>query len=126
MEIGQRKISISSINPDNFTSTETRLHVTHRLQQNSIHIAAIRETHIPHNLNYKLNGYRIITTAAKEKETKAPKKTGIHMGGVAILIHEDLEHHIVHIKTRPKNPNSNTTKRTLPHAAHNTSHLCTT
>ena len=89
---GNRTLSIVSINPDNFTSSETRLTTTHLLRKNKIHIAAIQETHIPYDQNYKLNGYRIITCKAKEQEIN-----GMAIGGVAILIREELEHHITHI-----------------------------
>jgi len=64
------------------------------LHRRKIHISAIKVTHIPHNQNYKLNGYRIITTQAEHAKKE---KGGIPEGVVAILIHEDLENHIVHI-----------------------------
>jgi len=67
MKPGQRTLSIVSLNPDNFILPETRTNTTHALQRNKIHIAAIQETHIPHDLNYKHNEYRIITTAAKKR-----------------------------------------------------------
>ena len=92
MKSGYRTISVVSINPDNFISQETKLTTTHLLRKHKIHIASIQETHIPHNQNYKLNGYRIITSKAETQET-----TGMPVGGVAILVHEDIERHIVHI-----------------------------
>ena len=69
------------------------------LQRNKIHIAEIQETHIPHDQNYKYNGYRIIASAATQETyiNKQPTK-GLPIAGVAILIHEELEHHIVNIK----------------------------
>ena len=94
MDQGNRTLSIVSINPDNLTTTESKLTVTHLLRKNKIHIAAIQETHIPHDQNYKLNGYRIITTKAL---INTGNKQGMAEGGVAILIHEDLEQHITHI-----------------------------
>ena len=51
-------------NPDKFTSHYTELAVIQMVHRQKIHIAAIQETHIPHNHNYKLIGYRIITTQA--------------------------------------------------------------
>jgi len=62
------------------------------LKKRKIHIASIQETHIAHNQNYKLNGYRIITSKAEKQGT-----LGIPTGGVAIMVHEDLEQHITHI-----------------------------
>jgi len=69
------------------------------LLRNNIRIASIQETHIPRDLNYKLNGYRIITTAAMQenKEHYRPNR-GLSDAGVAIHVHEELEHHIVNIK----------------------------
>ena len=92
MKSGNRTLSIVSINPYNFTPQETKLTITHILRKNKIHIASIQETQIPHNQNYKLNGYRIITCKAQTQETN-----GMHVGGVARLIREELEQHIVHI-----------------------------
>lgn len=64
------------------------------IQRQKIHIAAIQETHIPHGRNHKINGYRIITT---EANIKPGNQQGIEEGGVAILIHGDMEQHILHI-----------------------------
>ena len=58
-----------------------------------MHLAAIQESHIPHNQNYKLNGYRIITSKALTLDTN-----GVTIGGVAILVREELEPHISHIR----------------------------
>ena len=69
------------------------------LLRNKIHIAAIQETHIPRDLDYKLNGYRIITTAAMQENKEHDRPNwGLSTAGVAILVHEELEHHIVNIK----------------------------
>jgi len=62
------------------------------MRRKKIHIASIQETHIPHGQNYKFNGYRIITSKAEKQNTD-----GMPIGGAAILIHEDLAQHIVHI-----------------------------
>ena len=99
MQEGNRSISIVSINPDNFILQKTQLGITEMLLKNKIHIAAIQETHIPRDLNYKINGYRIITTAATQenKEHDHPNR-GLPTAGVAILVHEELEHHIVNLK----------------------------
>ena len=58
-------------------------------------MSAIQETHIPNDHNYKFNGYRILTTKAN---TEHIATTGLPIGGVSILIHGDLEQHIVQIK----------------------------
>ena len=99
MKEGKRPLSIESINPDNFILESTQREITGMLQHNKIHIAAIQETHIPGDYNYKLNGYHIITSAAiHEQCAKRNQQIGIPTGGVAILIHEELEHDIVLIK----------------------------
>lgn len=90
MQPGTRTLIIASINPGNFATQDTKV-----LQRHKIHIAAIQETHIPVGQNYKLNGYRIITTS---EIIKPGNKQGIAEGGVAVLIHEDIEQHIIHIR----------------------------
>jgi len=96
---GIRSLSIASINPDNFILEKAQTEITEMLLRNKIHIEAIQETHIPRDLNYKLNGYRIITTAEIQgnKEHDHPNR-GLSTAGVAILVHGELEHHIVNIK----------------------------
>jgi len=64
MDAGNRTLCIASLNPDTFINPEQRITITNMLLMQKIHIAAIQETHIPHDLNYTLNGYRIITSAA--------------------------------------------------------------
>ena len=67
------------------------------LQKQHIHIASIQETHIPHDLSYTRNGYRVITTAERKTNSKNIN-TGMYQGGVAILVHEELQHHIKQIE----------------------------
>ena len=42
-----------------------------------------------------INGYRLITSASKKEPNRT--QAGMSTGGVAILIHENLEQHILHI-----------------------------
>ena len=65
------------------------------LHYNKIHIAAIQETHIPKDYNYKYNGYRIITSASKN--TTGNNTNGMTRGGVAIMIHQEMEQYISNI-----------------------------
>ena len=95
MKQGLRTLSIISTNPDNFIKIETGQNITQMLRRNQIHIAAIQETHIPHSLNYISDGYRVITTASTRIQNEQP--LGLTTGGVAILIHNELEQHITHI-----------------------------
>jgi len=63
------------------------------IHYNKIHIAAIQETHIPNRYNYKFNGYRIITSGPRRGNTYVnPKNRGMFTTGVAIQIHDELEH----------------------------------
>ena len=96
MDTGHRTLSVASIDPDNFTHHDKRQQITNVLLAQIIHIAAIQETHIAQNLNYCANGYRIITSAPQQSEN--PKQPGITKGGVAILIHMELEHFISNIQ----------------------------
>jgi len=94
---GYRTLNILSLNPDNFISTTRKDDITHELQKQHIHIAAIQETHIPHDLSYARNGYRVITTAERKTNSKNIN-TGMYQGGVAILVHEELQRHIKQIE----------------------------
>jgi len=68
------------------------------IQNNKIHIDALQETHIMRNYNYQYNDYSIITSAALQETPKQIDPTkGIQTAGVAIRIHEELEHHITNI-----------------------------
>ena len=68
------------------------------ITRDKIHIAAIQETHVPHGQDYTYNGYRIITSAAQKENTiNNHLKPGMHIGGVAILVQEELSQHIVAI-----------------------------
>ena len=40
------------------------------LLNNNIHIDAILETHIPHDLSYTHNGYRIVTSSATKEANR--------------------------------------------------------
>jgi len=94
MKKGYRSLSIASINPDTFAAKESQLQVVQMIQQRKIHIAAIQETHIPYDQNFKLSGYRIITSKAIQQNAG---QQGIATGGVAILVHEELEQRKVQI-----------------------------
>ena len=50
---------------------------------------------MPHPRNYISDGYRIITAASTGIQDE--QSIGITIGGVAILIHNELEQHITHI-----------------------------
>ena len=91
-----RTLSIVSMNLDSMTTKTSRLSITESLLRNKIHIAAIQETHIPYNQNYMINGYRLINSAAQKDHNQTNPR--MPTGGVAILIHESIEHHITHIQ----------------------------
>ena len=131
MKEGNRSLSIASINPDNFAHEITQTEITEMLLRKKIHIAAIQETHIPRDLNYKLNGYRIITSAAIRETNLSEKHENTNRGlpnaGVAILIHEELEHHVVNIQRidgRIIKVTLHSKKLTYP--AHYSKHICAT
>ena len=71
MKKGISAISVVSLNPDHFITDEVQQDITQQLIKKKIHIEIIQETHIPRNLNYGKNGYRIITSSA----IKNPKTT---------------------------------------------------
>ena len=93
MEDGLRTLNIASLNPDTMKETEMQQGIINELTKNKIHIAMIQETHISKDLNYKMDNYRIITSAAEKN-----KETGVITGGTAILIHESIQQNIIQIK----------------------------
>ena len=95
MTPGNRTLSIITINPDHMTTKEARDTITEQMLRNNIHIAGVQETHIQYNQDYATNGYRTITTAATKISTGA--QTGLPIGGVAIIVHEQIAKHIIHI-----------------------------
>ena len=93
MENGFRTLNIASLNPDSFKEETTQQEIISELTKRQIHIAAIRETRITANLNYKKDSYRIITASSDKN-----KETNTVTGGVAILIHESIQQNIIQIK----------------------------
>lgn len=95
---GQKTLKIASINPDNLTSQNKQNDLLHELQRRKIHIALIQETHIPHDIEIARNGYKIITSAAIPDSLKPEQQKigqqGMYQGGVAIIIHADMQQHI--------------------------------
>jgi len=84
------------MNPDHFIASQVQQDITQQLTKKKIHIAIIQETHIPRNLNYEKNGYRIITAAATPNPKKTPENDipGKYIAGVAIAIHNEMAPHI--------------------------------
>jgi len=95
---GNRTLCIESLSPDTFVKPEQRVTITNMLISHKIRIAAIQETHIPHDLNYTLNGYKITTSdATNQTPEQTNQQTGLHIGGTEILIHEELAQRITSI-----------------------------
>ena len=61
---GLRTLNIASLNPDSMRETTIRQEIINELTKNKIHIAMIQETHIVRDINYKMDNYRITTSAA--------------------------------------------------------------
>ena len=45
MQSGQRTLSVVSVNPDNFTSKETKITITKMIQKENTHSSNTRNTH---------------------------------------------------------------------------------
>ena len=58
-----------------------------------VNIATIQATHIPRNINYRSDGYRIKTSAS----AKDTQRQWIATGGVSVIIHTELEQPITQI-----------------------------
>ena len=124
MEHWSKMLRIASLNPDTFINNETRLHITNMPIMRKIHITAIQETHIPHELDYMINGYRIITSHAIEQpKTNSNTRTGLNTGGLAILIHENPTHQIVSVQRKSSNIDTNIAKQTLPRSGNDYKHI---
>lgn len=121
MQAWNRVIRIAAIDPDSFIAQETRLTITKMLRTKNIHISPIQETHIPYNQNYKLNGYRIITSKA---ETQGAN--GMPTGGVAILIREAIEAHIGNVPRLNRRIAKITLNSENAHTYNNNQYICTT
>ena len=72
---GRKTLTIESTNPDNLINTQKLQDILHELMQ-KIHISEIQETHIPQDQNSKLNGYRVIRTAAEKENKSTNRKNG--------------------------------------------------
>ena len=66
MENGLRTLNIASLNPDSMKEPTIQQEIIKELTKNRIHIAMVQETHIIKYLNYKMDRYRIITSAAEK------------------------------------------------------------
>jgi len=55
MQTGYSAIRVVSINPDNFLGHQAQREITNMILSRKIHIAAIQETHYPHESNYIFN-----------------------------------------------------------------------
>ena len=93
-QTGVRALAIVSMNPDNLITTDRQKDITREIKKRQVHIAEIQETQIPHDLDIIKEDYRIITSAARPNEERHAKQYGMYQGGVAILIHEDMQHHV--------------------------------
>ena len=93
MEGGLRTLNIASLNPDSMKETTIQQEIINGLTKNKMHIAMIQETHIAKDLNYMIDNYRIITSAAEKN-----KETGVITGGTAIMIHESIQQNVIQIK----------------------------
>jgi len=87
---GTNTLNIASLNPDFFTTNAIQHDIINQLTQQKIHIASIQETHIPRNHSFTNYNYKIITSGAKRTGTCKQTGKGLHQGGVATLIHQDI------------------------------------
>ena len=93
MNDGDGAVSFASIDPDNFDADATRQNITKMLRRRMVNIATIQTTHIPRNINYRSDGYRIKTSAS----AKDTQRQWIATGGVSVIIHTELEQPITQI-----------------------------
>ena len=82
MKNGLRTTNIASLNPDSMGEEQMQRDIAKDITRNQIHIAAIRETHIAHDRDYRLDNYRIITEAST-----MGAEAGAVQGGTSVMIH---------------------------------------
>jgi len=100
MKKGMGALTIAIINPDHFVANQVQQDITQQLPKKKIHIEIIQETHIPRDLNYEINGYRIITSAATPNPRKTPEHDipGKYIDGAEIALHHEMAPHISSIQ----------------------------
>ena len=101
MKTGERTLIVSSISPGNLAKVEQRAMIAAMLRDPKIRIAAIREKHIPRDLDYTHIGCVVITIAEIQKPIH-PEQHQIRpiAGRVEIMINKDHEQHISSIERR--------------------------
>ena len=83
----------SAKHSDFHAGTQTKQNdIMHELQRHKAHIAAIREKHIPNDLEFARNG------CIENLESANNAQMGMYDRGVAILLHADMKQHIQHIE----------------------------
>ena len=93
MENGLRTLNIASLNPDSMKEPTTQQDITKALTENKIPIAMAQETRIVKNMNYRMDNYRIITSAAGKN-----KDANVVTGGTSVMIHGSIQQNIIQIK----------------------------
>ena len=100
MKKGMNTLTIVSLNPDHFIANQVQQDIAQQLTKKKIHISIIQGTHIPRDLNYEKNGYRIITSASTPNPRKTPEHDipGKHIDGAAIAMRHEMAPHISSIQ----------------------------
>ena len=80
---GERTLKVVSLNPDSM-NRECVDNIIRKMKKQKIHIACVQETKCTRNLSYKVEGFKILSTAAITGKNGSPD------GGAAIIVNDTL------------------------------------
>ena len=80
---GERTLKVVSLNPDSM-NRECIDNIIRKMKKQKIHIACVQETKCTRNLSYKVEGFKILSTAAITGKNGSPD------GGAAIIVNDTL------------------------------------
>jgi len=96
---GYKTINAITINPDTLKNNDNIKEIVNRMNKKLIHIACIQETHIRTNSDKWIENYKLYNAAAEKIQTTNGNRNNVnYVGGVGILIEENLVEHVVCVR----------------------------
>jgi len=95
---GLKTLNVITANPDTLARNNNLENLITRMNREQIHVACIQETHLNRHIDKWIQNYRFINAPA-ERDLEGRTNGGTpFVGGVAVLIEEQLAQHIQHVK----------------------------
>ena len=96
---GYKTINAITINPDTLKNNDNIKEIANRMNKKLIHIACIQETHIRTNCEKWIDNYKLYNAAAEKiQHTNGNNNNTSYVGGVGIMIEENLVEHVISVK----------------------------